>query len=478
MVDETEALKILAAQKESLRRPISPFDAAHSSDEERRHIARAETISKATSHPLPLGARPDPTRPSRINEPGSPPPAKKLKDNNYLSTISFVRTSTSRPRKTPTPAHSPPPHAPRSQHSPREEEEEEVSNPWGTVNGRAPAIYTTPSDEGQFPWVSGLSLDSFGEGQDPAQLKEWLREALESPNDNFALMWYADDSHLSPTQRRANAKHLISGRTNLPKEEVRSSPPNPVMKEDGTTQGAPKYDLLRGVTADAVCEVLTESGQAVIAEGGKAVFLSCFPPMNDHFLALIEGLTFENNEEEAEECAEFIRHALRDNAKIKQLILTKAPVSTPPLPPNVVFGNWLDSLYVTPLVIGRSGPKPDPDAVEPEEPLFDIGWRLFGRPFTNSVPHQKKLQLLLRSLRLSHPHMGMAVFKTQPYRCGICRGVDHPIGLCPFPEMNEWFGPTLQSIREADARQRSQNSRGRSRGRGNNRGRGSRGRGN
>ncbi|KAJ3963787.1 hypothetical protein EV361DRAFT_874550 [Lentinula raphanica] len=135
MVDETEALQILAAQKESLRRPISPFDAAHSSDKERRHIARAETISKATSHPLPLGARPDPTRPSRINEPGSPPPAKKLKDNNYLSTISFVRTSTSRPRKTPTPAHSPPPHAPRSQHSPREEEEEEVSNPWGTVNG-------------------------------------------------------------------------------------------------------------------------------------------------------------------------------------------------------------------------------------------------------------------------------------------------------------------------------------------------------
>ncbi|KAJ3738258.1 hypothetical protein EV360DRAFT_76984 [Lentinula raphanica] len=262
------------------------------------------------------------------------------------------------------------------------------------------------------------------------------------------LAWYADENHLTPTQRRAIARHLIAGRTNLPKDEVRTSPPNPILRTDGSVQGAPKYDLLRGAAADAVVNILSSDGQSqtVIAEGGKAIFLFLFPPTNDHFLALIEGLTFLNNEEEALECEAFIRRALANHSKIKQLILSKTPSVHPPIAPDAVYQDWLDSLSVTPLVIGRSGTKPDPDDIEPEEPLYDVGWHLYGRPFTELAPHQKKLQHLLGSLHLSHLYMGRADFKIQPYRCGICRGVDHPIGLCPFPELNKWFRPTLQSI--------------------------------
>ncbi|KAJ3831364.1 hypothetical protein F5878DRAFT_667635 [Lentinula raphanica] len=353
-----------------------------------------------------------------------------------------------------------------------------MENPWGTVDGRAPSIYTTPAVEGRFSWVAGLNAESFAEGQDPEQVKEWLREAHDNPEANFVLVWYADDSHLTPTQKRAIAKHLISGRTNISKDLVRTSPPNPILKEDGTAQGAPKYELLRGAVADAITNILSESEQTVIAEGGKAIFLSYFPPMNDHFIALIEGLTFLDNEEERDECTTFIRDTLANHSKIKQLVVSKAPVSTPPLSPDEVYNGWLRSLYLIPIVIGRSGAKPDPDALEPEEPLHDIGWRLYGCKFTESVPHQKKLQHLLRSLHLSHPYMGRAEFRTQPYRCGICRGIDHPIGLCPFPKMNEWFGPTLQSIRDSDTQARNQNGRGRGRGRARGRGaRGGRGRG-
>ena len=30
---------------------------------------------------------------------------------------------------------------------------------------------------------------------------------------------------------------------------------------------------------------------------------------------------------------------------------------------------------------------------------------------------------------------------SNPYTCGICHGVDHPKGLCPFPDVTDWNGP-------------------------------------
>ncbi|KAJ3821332.1 hypothetical protein F5878DRAFT_689496 [Lentinula raphanica] len=449
MVGEEEALRILTAQKEALNGPISPFDAAHSDDEEQRHLAHAKVLS--TAEFPPLGREPSSSELTNQKE------AKKHQDENHLSTATYIPHTPSRHRRSPSVA-TPLENDPRNPGS--DNEEEDTKNPWGTIDGRAPSIYTTPATAyGRFPWVSGLNAESFGEGQDPDQVKEWLREAKDHPDDNYMLAWYADESHLTPTQRRAIARHLIAGRTNLPKDEVRTSPPNPILRADGSVQRN------------------TTSSVTVIAEGGKAIFLSLFPPTNNHFLALIEGLTFLNNEEEALECEAFIRRALANHSKIKQLILSKTPSVHPPIAPDAVYQDWLDSLSVTPLVIGRSGTKPDPDDIEPEEPLYDVGWRLYGRPFTESAPHQKKLQHILGSLHLSHPYMGRANFKIQPYRCGICRGVDHPIGLCPFPELNEWFGPTLQSIRENDARLRSQAGRGRGRGRGGARARGRGGRG-
>ncbi|KAJ3751593.1 hypothetical protein EV360DRAFT_89587 [Lentinula raphanica] len=378
---EEEALQVLQAQKASLRRPVSPFDGAHSSDEE--HTSNPAPVRRSLKEWKTLGRIPR----YPPAEPSFPPPAKIHQDNDRLPSPTYIPPTLTRPRKpmppvTPTTHGTQPPQPPNTREVP---EKDNVPNPWGTVDGRAPGIYTTPaSNEGRFPWVAGLDAELFGEGQDPEQVKEWLREAQENPNANLVLVWYADESHLSSTQRRAIAKHLISGRTNLPKEEVRTSPPNPVMRDDGTVYGAPKYDLLHGTTADAVANILSTDGQAVIAEGGKAIFLSAFPPLGDHFLALIEGLTFINNDEEAQDCIDFIRTSLANHSKIKQLIVSKSIPSTPPLPPNEIFNDWLNSLYLRPIVIGRSGPKPDPDAVEPEEPLRS--YSIFFAPFTSHTP--------------------------------------------------------------------------------------------
>ncbi|KAH9016459.1 hypothetical protein EDB84DRAFT_1443119 [Lactarius hengduanensis] len=37
--------------------------------------------------------------------------------------------------------------------------------------------------------------------------------------------------------------------------------------------------------------------------------------------------------------------------------------------------------------------------------------------------------------------MGTGITSISPYHCGICHSVDHPRGLCPFPEVDGWNGP-------------------------------------
>ena len=44
--------------------------------------------------------------------------------------------------------------------------------------------------------------------------------------------------------------------------------------------------------------------------------------------------------------------------------------------------------------------------------------------------------------------LGNGKAEIAPYHCGICRGVDHPRGLCPFPDIKGWNGPTKPRIKE------------------------------
>ncbi|KAH9054138.1 hypothetical protein EDB87DRAFT_1568627 [Lactarius vividus] len=41
----------------------------------------------------------------------------------------------------------------------------------------------------------------------------------------------------------------------------------------------------------------------------------------------------------------------------------------------------------------------------------------------------------------SSPMLGRGFVDPRPYHCGICHGIDHPRGLCPFPVIEGWNGP-------------------------------------
>ncbi|KAH7906071.1 hypothetical protein BJ138DRAFT_1224252, partial [Hygrophoropsis aurantiaca] len=99
-----------------------------------------------------------------------------------------------------------------------------------------------------------------------------------------------------------------------------------------------------------------------------------------------------------------------------------------------------------------------------------IEWKITGgtsQPRYNVFAHSPisnpkvwtKIRLFLRNLNYSAPLEGSG-FYAAFIPCQICNSLDHPRGLCPFPAINNWNGPVIQT------RPRTNTMRGRGRGRG------------
>jgi hypothetical protein len=56
------------------------------------------------------------------------------------------------------------------------------------------------------------------------------------------------------------------------------------------------------------------------------------------------------------------------------------------------------------------------------------------------------LRETLASLPYTSPMLGRGQTVIAPSTCQICHGVDHPTGMCKFPEIKGWNGPTRESI--------------------------------
>jgi len=52
----------------------------------------------------------------------------------------------------------------------------------------------------------------------------------------------------------------------------------------------------------------------------------------------------------------------------------------------------------------------------------------------------------LANLPYASPMQGRATTELSPATCSICHGVDHPTGMCDFQKMDDWNGPTSDSI--------------------------------
>jgi hypothetical protein len=65
------------------------------------------------------------------------------------------------------------------------------------------------------------------------------------------------------------------------------------------------------------------------------------------------------------------------------------------------------------------------------------------------------LRTFLATRKYTLPLQGTGKVIKAPFNCGACHGVDHPRGLCPFPGIKGWNGPTYHA--EDDPRYRGRN---------------------
>ena len=96
----------------------------------------------------------------------------------------------------------------------------------------------------------------------------------------------------------------------------------------------------------------------------------------------------------------------------------------------IAIQNFLDSMKISLLKTCGSGAAAEPTFnIYMNSSLFDdvTSWSNLRTHLVNRKYHSNKLG------------RGYAVIA--PYHCGLCHGVDHPRGMCPFPDIEGWRGP-------------------------------------
>jgi hypothetical protein len=74
-----------------------------------------------------------------------------------------------------------------------------------------------------------------------------------------------------------------------------------------------------------------------------------------------------------------------------------------------------------------------------------VAWQLSVTPPTNDHAAWLQLRRLFGRLSVMTALHGTAHLQ-RSYRCNICPSINHPTGLCPFPRLPGWLGPTPDTI--------------------------------
>ncbi|KAH9015241.1 hypothetical protein EDB84DRAFT_1443541 [Lactarius hengduanensis] len=119
---------------------------------------------------------------------------------------------------------------------------------------------------------------------------------------------------------------------------------------------------------------------------------------------------------------------------------------------------FLNSLHIFRLDVRDAG-----DTLTPRFNIYGLG------RFIQNDDIWIGLRDYLASQTYASPMHGQGFVDPKPYHCGICHGIDHPCGLCPFPAIEGWNGPKRRHEESRSNRGRGARPRGMATGRQSNR---------
>ncbi|KAH9062009.1 hypothetical protein EDB87DRAFT_1682355 [Lactarius vividus] len=101
------------------------------------------------------------------------------------------------------------------------------------------------------------------------------------------------------------------------------------------------------------------------------------------------------------------------------------------------ISRFIASMWVTLLPVKQSG-----NILAPQFNVYANGSLILRQAVWTRLKEYLANRVYASSL------LGNGTTEITPFHCGICRSVDHPMGLCPFPDIKGWNGPSMRRIIE------------------------------
>ncbi|KAJ7078706.1 hypothetical protein B0H15DRAFT_804726 [Mycena belliarum] len=166
------------------------------------------------------------------------------------------------------------------------------------------------------------------------------------------------------------------------------------------------------------------------ADDGLTMYILPYVPPITPFLGTFHGLTIP--EDDPQRALTILARAITEDAAIGRFVRGHRDAFPPYVSADEAFASFAESIYVVALPL-RS----------PHGPF--IAWNVYARPPTEDEEVFANLRSLVAALVINTSFSG----EGRIYRalsCHICRAIDHPTNLCPYPNLPGWNGPTPETI--------------------------------
>ncbi|KAJ7711610.1 hypothetical protein B0H16DRAFT_1816528 [Mycena metata] len=286
-----------------------------------------------------------------------------------------------------------------------------------TYDGLKMRAFITPCVN--LPETTGTDFDTLALNADPAVIQTWR-------NTPGTIAVYVAGGDRDSTGSAHSGAELIANVTNMPAGAVRMG----AAKAANPSLPAPNLFGITGLTPDLAAELVR---LRMLCTQAITLFIITLAPHFSGFLGLVEGLTFLNTPAGAQEAVNAITHTLSTNTNFIQLVMSHRDALPAHWSIQQALTAILGSLTVTPieLLSGAGSAR--------------VVWRVFMMVTTHNMVYYNAIRAAFRQVAFVTAFNNTGRVRDD-LSCRICRSIDHPTQLCPFPDVPGYVGPTAATL--------------------------------
>ncbi|KAJ7701339.1 hypothetical protein B0H16DRAFT_1748615 [Mycena metata] len=318
---------------------------------------------------------------------------------------------------------------------------------YGTAQIRHDYIVNFTFQGRGWPLITGIDRETLLRGVDPQQRAAWEEEEDDGPTSLAFCFGGSQD----PTEEECQIRSTVAGVLNVSTTSFRVGAGFPA------ADGPPLNTFIIAGLTDFQNQCL--QNHHVIS--GPDISFCALPthPQSPGYLGTIVDLDFDNTEQGAIEARNAIRKSIMVNTRLVQLFQIHRDAVPINYSAQDIADELHDSISLLPIELtGSRGAR--------------VAWRVYSVVSTNNPDHVRLQRLAFRETQVVTSYSFRGVVRAD-MSCGVCRSIDHPGPLCPFPRIHGWMGPSAETM--AATAQAARAAAAVARGRGRGRGRGNRG---